>query len=75
MDEEIIKKVFATISGNKKYFKSRDYIQVVRENPDLMSWLTKPKQILDGKLEQNVSSKDQCYSPDLIKEIISNSNK
>jgi hypothetical protein len=73
MDEEVIKSVFNTISNNKKYFKSKDYVNIVRKHPDLMSWLTKPKELLDGKLEKNISSKEQCYSSELVQEIIKNS--
>lgn len=59
IDENVIKTVFNTISDNKEYFKEKDYIKVVRSHPDLMSWLTKPKEILEGKLEQNAHFKEQ----------------
>lgn len=75
MDEKVIKKVFYKISNNKKYFKSKDYVSVVRKNPDLMSWLTKPKEILDDKLEKNVSSKGHVYRPEMVDELIKNSSK
>lgn len=51
-EEDAIKKVFNTISKGKKSFNSKDYVHVVRKHPDLMSWLIKPKEILDGKLEK-----------------------
>jgi len=54
----MIKKVFNLISNNRKYFKSKNYVSVVRKNPDLMSWLTKPKELLDDKLERNISAKE-----------------
>jgi hypothetical protein len=73
MDEEVIKSVFNTISSNKKYFKSKDYVNIVRKHPDLMSWLTKPKNLLDGKLEKNIANKEQCFSSELVDEIITNS--
>ena len=75
MDEDVIKKVFDTISGGKEYFKSKDYVKVVREHPDLMSWLTKPKEILDGKLEKNINVKEECYSSQMVEELIKNSNE
>ena len=37
-----------------------------------MTWLTKPKEVLDGKLEKNVSIKEQWYSTEMINEMISN---
>lgn len=74
MDEIVIKKVFNTISGNKKYFKAKDYVSIVRQHPDLMSWLTKPKEILDEKLEKNVAAKEHCYSAEMVQELIQNTN-
>ena len=59
MDEEVIKRVFYTISDKKKYFKVKDYIKVVKNHPDLMSWLTKPKEIIDDKFGKNIAAKEQ----------------
>lgn len=56
-----------------KYFKCKNYVSVVRKNPDLMSWLTKPKELLDDKLEKNVSSKEHTYSTEVVDEIFKNS--
>ena len=58
MDEEVIKKVFETISSKKKSFKAQDYVKIVKKHPDLMTWLSKPKELLDGKLEKNINSKE-----------------
>lgn len=75
LDENVIEKVFNTISNNKKYFKSKDYINVVRKHPDLMTWLTKPKELLDEKLEKNVSAKENQYSSEMINEMISDTKQ
>ena len=74
MDEEVIKKVFDTISSKKKCFKAQDYVKIVKKHPDLMTWLTKPKELLDGKLEKNINSKEHWYSSDIVEDIIKDSN-
>ena len=71
LDETVIEKLFSTISNSKKYFKSKDYVSVVKKHPDLMQWLTKPKELLDEKLEKNVAAKEKSYSTEMINEIIS----
>lgn len=71
LDESVIEKLFNTISNSKKYFKSKDYVSVVKKHPDLMTWLTKPKELLDEKLEKNVAAKEKSYSTEMINEIIS----
>jgi len=40
-----------------------------------MSWLTKPKEILDDKLEKNTTYKEHVYSPEMVDELIKNSER
>lgn len=40
----------------------------------MVSWLTKPKELFDGKLGKNIAHKEHCYSSEIVEEIIRESN-
>ena len=74
MQEEVITDAFTKLSNGKNFFTEDDYILQLEDDPNFMTWFTKPssdiqKQI--GKQEEDVNCVTQQQHNDLIDKFIS----